>query len=135
MSRKLKVLFINDSKDFNAVATYMIERRGHEVLVILGVKSISDESLVGLTDGPDVTVSLRDYDIAFVDGQLPGSFCGWDIVPHLLHAGLVCIASSSSNESNQRMAALGAQVVYDTVKDQLAEVLEKAASLRNGNQQ
>jgi len=98
---------------------------GKFLQLLLGSKRIKADWIIGLQDQdpfqgntvralqPDfveVDISLSDYAVALVDGDLLGGGPqGWDIVPVLREHGIICVAISGDPDSQKKLIAAGAE--------------------------
>jgi len=101
---QLKVLIIEDEPPIATMLRYNIEHDGHETTTVIGVPpgiGITDDGyLQAFDDSGPVTIDLREYAVAFVDGRLGSdSLPGWKIAPHLEKAGVVCVGMSASDNA------------------------------------
>jgi hypothetical protein len=121
----LSVLLIEDNLDMIDCMTLVLEDEGFAVKSIVGVRRpladefialLRNDNATGLGDYPCEEIDLSQYLVAIVDGQVIGKFMGWDIVPALREAGLICIGSSNDDGFNRRMREAGAQMSCDKGK-------------------
>jgi DNA-binding response OmpR family regulator len=104
----MKILLIEDDRSCGNDIQEMIQEEGHQCVWIRGVSEVC-ESKLGLSafDGRWM-IDAKGFDAAFVDGLLPGSLDGHQIVPHLTQLGVICIGISSSTTLNELMLSAGA---------------------------
>jgi DNA-binding response OmpR family regulator len=111
----MNILLFEDDPGMSTCICDMLEARGRNVTALYGIKCFNREKIIGITPGgANVELSLADYDLAVVDGKLVGDYDGWDVVPHLVDEGVVCIAHSSEDAFNRRMKDQGA--AYQALK-------------------
>ena len=105
----LKILVVDDNRNCAVAVSRALADKNFDVTAVKSVSAIN----AGTFDAYDwrdqkVQVSLADFHVALVDGELPGRFRGWDLVPALVAAGVVCVPFSSSSDYNDRMIEAGA---------------------------
>jgi len=111
------ILVIEDSKPFAKAIKALLEGAGHQVTWLVGANShqITDGGviLVGLTDeGKTQDIDCRQYQAAFVDGQLKGNIQGPDLVKLLVQSKVACCGMSSQSDMNEEMLTFGATMAY-----------------------
>lgn len=110
MDLDLKVLLIEDDEDTAMAITEALEGSRHKVTAVRSVAAVKD----GLLDAVDwsnkpVEIGLNAFQLALVDGHLPGRHQGWDVVPTLVKVGIVCVGISSSRDKHGQLIAAGAE--------------------------
>jgi len=96
----------------------LLEEAGHQVTWLIGANSyqpVTDANggfiLSGLTpDGQTQEVDCRQYQVAFVDGQLEGKLPGSDIVELLVASKVACCGMSTESKMNVEMVTRGAKM-------------------------
>jgi hypothetical protein len=130
MAQELSFLIVEDDRVCGTVLKSNLEDRGFPVTWIVGVKELFADKLIGICrDGTDIEILPGQFAIAFVDGEVLGGYKGWQIVPALRGGATVCIAASSSSESNGRMRDAGAQLTYDLAFVRFGTLLQQALAL------
>ena len=103
----MRILLVEDC-DFMAKAIKAaLESNGHQVTWVIGFET--NQPLLAIdSDHQPQAINARDFDIAFVDGQLEGKFEGPAIVEALSSRHIKCAGISSTNDLNDLMLAAGA---------------------------
>ncbi len=109
MDLDLKILLVEDDAECSLAISEALDQSGHTVTAVRSVVAIKDGILdaVDLSHKP-VAVALNDFHLALVDGQLPGAYQGWEVVPMLVAAGVICVGISSSRSSHFKIIDAGA---------------------------
>ena len=105
-----EVLLVEDSPYMAKAFKSTLEANGEKVTWLTGVRRVSP--LTGMTAaGKDVIFDPRKFKIAFVDGDLQGSYLQGEHVVHALRqGGLTSIGTSSEVRFNQAMLDNGAKI-------------------------
>jgi CheY-like chemotaxis protein len=111
------ILIIEDFAPIAKAIKALLEGAGHRVTWLIGANShqITDGGviLVGLTEGgPTQEVDCRQFQIAFVDGQLEGNIQGLALIPLLVQSKVACCGMSTQSDINQEMITLGATMAF-----------------------
>lgn len=126
----MRVLIVEDSELMGKGLEALLLSQGHQVLWIVGIRSVSGNRFVGLApDKQDCTVDPNSFQVAFVDGQIygiadettegkkPGDFycgnLGPDVVKALAASGVVCAGISSDPKLNTKMVENGAKLAHN----------------------
>jgi hypothetical protein len=106
-------LLIEDTPFMGKAMKQLLEDQGHTVTWLTGVKAVGPKAISGITvDGGSVTLNLRKFRTAFVDGELTGSpLQGEDIVGSLRKGKVFSIGTSSVHTINELMLKNGANAV------------------------
>jgi hypothetical protein len=111
-SNETRVLLIEGDPD---IAAFLRGQSGSDVVSttwIVGVRDAQPENgvLKGIdVNGLDVAVKLSDFSVAICGGPLiQDSPTGPEIVPHLIQAGINCVAMSDDPEAQKAMVQSGA---------------------------
>jgi CheY-like chemotaxis protein len=111
------ILVIEDSQPFAKAIKALLEGAGHQVTWLTGANSyqITDGGviLVGLTgEGKTQDIDCRQYQVAFVDGQLEGNIQGPALVKLLVQSKVACCGMSTQSDMNEEMLTFGATMAY-----------------------
>lgn len=95
-----------------------LNKQGYtDITWIIGARRAPDGGLLGMIHGGRLEpLLLSDFQLAFVDGNLAGPMSGWDIVPLLVAANVICIGISTNRDANELMEEVGARASYDKLK-------------------
>jgi hypothetical protein len=112
-----KILVIEDWQPIAKAIKALLEAAGHQVTWLVGAASHQTTNggviLSGLTaKGQIETVDCREFQIAFVDGQLEGNIQGPALVELLTQSGVACCGMSTQSDMNKEMLALGATMAF-----------------------
>jgi len=107
------ILVIEDWQPIARAIKALLEESGHQVTWLVGASShqLTDGGVIlsGLTaDGQTVEVDCRQYQTAFVDGQVEGNLQGPALVELLVASKVACCGMSTDSKINDEMTALGA---------------------------
>jgi CheY-like chemotaxis protein len=115
----MNILIVEDSHAMARAMTSLLVQQGHNVTWVVGLASLSTAAQCSAVDGMveqdhsgrrDVcSVSFTDIDVAFVDGQIEGSFQGEQVTEHLSAHGVKVLAISTQDDLNEKMVAKGAR--------------------------
>jgi CheY-like chemotaxis protein len=108
-TRSIKVLLIDDDKDFAILIANWLTRNQDQVNSIAGARAVSDDILNGFGfDGKLSPINLEGFDLALVGATLRRpSMSGQEIVPYLRAKGIHCIGISDSADSNKSLWKAG----------------------------
>jgi len=109
------ILVIEDWQPIAQAIKALLEDAGHQVTWLVGASShqLTDGGVIlsGLTaDGQTVEVDCRQYQAAFVDGQVEGTLQGPALVELLVASKVPCCGMSTDSKLNVEMTALGAKL-------------------------
>lgn len=114
----MNILIIEDSHAMARAMTSLLEQQGHNVTWVVGLASLSTAAQCTAVEGMvehdhsgarDVcSVSFADIDVAFVDGQIEGSFQGEQVTEHLASHGVKVLGISTQDDLNDKMVEKGA---------------------------
>ena len=109
------VLIVEDFQPMAKALKALLEGSGHQVTCVAGAQSyqVTDGGviLVGLTEGGQTEeVDCRQFQIAFVDGQLEGNMQGPAFVALLVQSKVACCGTSCQTDLNSEMLAQGATI-------------------------
>ncbi|MBS2011189.1 MAG: hypothetical protein JST01_29340 [Cyanobacteria bacterium SZAS TMP-1] len=115
------VLVIEDWQPIARAIKALLEAAGHHVTWLVGANSFQTVATTGQTrggvilsgltaDGQTVEVDCRQYQAAFVDGQLEGKIEGPALVELLVASQVACCGMSTQSDMNKQMIALGAKL-------------------------
>lgn len=127
------ILVIEDFQPIAKALKALLEGAGHQVTWLVGANShqITDGGvlLLGLTEGGlTQEIDCRQFQIAFVDGQLEGNIQGPALVELLVQSKVACCGISSQSELNSEMLALGATMAFKKPVVLAALVSEKLSA-------
>jgi len=93
----------------------LLQGSGDKVTLLTGVQSYETDQgsgkLHGLCgDGSTRSIDCSQYDVAFVDGQLPGCAQGPELVKILTAFGVACCGISTEGHINAEIIAQGAKI-------------------------
>ena len=111
------ILVIEDWAPIAKAIKALLEGAGHTVTWLVGASAYQNTDggfiLSGLTaDGQTVTIDCRQFQLAFVDGQLLGAIQGPELVNLLVHSNVVCLGMSTETRLNNEMMAVGATMAF-----------------------
>jgi CheY-like chemotaxis protein len=111
------ILVIEDWQPIAKAIKALLEAAGHNVTWLVGATAhqITDGGIIltGLTaKGQTEQVDCRQFQIAFVDGQLEGNIQGPALVAMLVQSGVACCGMSTQTDMNKEMLALGATMAF-----------------------
>lgn len=109
----MKILLVEDSISMGKAIKMLLEKQGHVVQWIVGLRSVSSDTsnAIGIDEADqDDQVTPQEIDVAFVDGQLEGEFTGPQVVSFLAANSVLCLGISTQSDLNQEMVTLGAKL-------------------------
>jgi CheY-like chemotaxis protein len=111
------ILVIEDWKPIAKAIKALLERAGHQVTWLVGANSYQTTDggaiLAGLTgDGQTQEIDCRQFQVAFVDGQLEGNIQGPALIELLVQSKVACCGMSTQSDLNKVMCGLGATMAF-----------------------
>ena len=110
----MRILIVEDC-DFMAKAIKAaLESNGHQVTWVVGFQSVQPLVAIRSNMQPQ-PLNARNFDVAFVDGQLEGKLEGPAVVLELTSKHVKCVGISSTVELNAAMLTSGATLAIQKV--------------------
>ena len=104
----MNILIAEDFRPMAKAIMEVLEPLGHTVTMVAGFKDLESLRAVDYDGKSEILLNAKDFDLAFVDGDLFGSFKGPEVVTRLVLAGVPCFGISTIEEMNAEMVANGA---------------------------
>lgn len=105
----MKILIVEDAFCMAMVLRDVLIEAGHQVTCVTGFNSLQPVRALGF-DKLESDLDVRQFDLAFCDGQLLGKFKGQDVVEMLTAQGVKAIGMSTAPDFNKAMVEKGAKL-------------------------
>ena len=103
---KVKILVVDDDANLLKLVAMWLSKEGYAVTCVQGVSI--EEKLVAFGSAFQGVIEPSTFAVAIVDGDLgPKSAAGWQLVPFLRSAGVICIACTSREDYEEKLMEAG----------------------------